>query len=95
MPLATARPLHRDARRRQAGGYAISPVNVTASTTLNAAIRGLLTARLSDGIVQDEIAEEVSYGGARMNLDRDAQACRQLGSSRRSLTGHAPGPGRA
>jgi hypothetical protein len=39
---------------------AISPVNVTASTTLNAAIRGLLTARLSDGILQDEIAEEVS-----------------------------------
>jgi fructose-bisphosphate aldolase class II len=57
MPLATPAQYGEILDAAKAGGYAIPAVNVTSSTTLNAAILGLVTAR-SDGIVQ------VSRGGA-------------------------------
>jgi fructose/tagatose bisphosphate aldolase len=142
MPLATPAQYAEMLDAAKADGYAIPAVNDTSSTTLNAAIRGFVTAG-SDGI--DEIAEAVSYGVVKMNLDSDAQyaytrtvadlmfvnyagvvradcgigdkrdydartwgrsgeqamaarvveACHQLGSAGRSLTGHAPRPRRA
>jgi fructose-bisphosphate aldolase class II len=144
MPLATPAQYAEMLDAAKAGGFAIPAVNVTSSTTLNAAIRGFITAG-SDGIVQDEIAEAVSYGVVKMNLDSDARyahthtvadhmfvnyadvvradcgigdkcpydprtwsrsaeqamaarvvdACQQLGSAGRSLTGHATRPRRA
>jgi fructose-bisphosphate aldolase, class II len=56
MPLASPAQYAKLLDAAKAGGYAIPAVNVTSSTTLNAAIRGLATAG-SDGIVQ------VSRGG--------------------------------
>lgn len=71
MPLATPAQYAEMLDAATAGGYAIPAVNVTSSTTLNAAIRGFVTAG-SDGIVQDEIAEGVSWV-VKMNLDSNAQ----------------------
>jgi fructose-bisphosphate aldolase class II len=56
MPLATPSQYAEILDAAKAGGYAIPSVNVTSSTTLNAAIQGFVTAG-SDGIVQ------VSRGG--------------------------------
>src|SRR4051812_8471493 len=56
MPVATPPQYAELLDAAKAGGYAIPAVNVTSSTTLNAAIRGFVTAG-SDGIVQ------VSRGG--------------------------------
>jgi fructose-bisphosphate aldolase class II len=56
MPLATPAQYAELLDAAKAGGYAIPAVNVSSSTTLNAAIRGFVTAG-SDGIVQ------VSRGG--------------------------------
>ena len=56
MPLATPAQYAEMLDAAKAGGYAFPAVNVTSSTTLNAAILGFVTAR-SDGIVQ------VSRGG--------------------------------
>jgi fructose-bisphosphate aldolase class II len=56
MPLATPTQYAELLDAAKAGGYAIPAVNITSSTTLNAAIRGFATAG-SDGIVQ------VSRGG--------------------------------
>jgi fructose/tagatose bisphosphate aldolase len=94
MPLATPAQHAEMLDAAKAGGYAIPAVNVTSSTTLNGAIRGIVTAG-SDGIVQVEIAEADSHGVDKMNLGHDGQACKQLGSAGRSLTGHAPRPRRA
>jgi fructose-bisphosphate aldolase class II len=56
MPLATPAQYAEILESAKAGGYAIPAVNVSSSTTLNAAIQGFVTAG-SDGIVQ------VSRGG--------------------------------
>ena len=56
MPLATPAQYAEMLDAAKAGGYALPAVNVTSSTTLNAAIRVFVTAG-SDGIVQ------VSRGG--------------------------------
>src|SRR3954468_9638069 len=56
MPVATPAQYAELLDAARAGGYAIPAVNVSSSTTLNAAIRGFATAG-SDGIVQ------VSRGG--------------------------------
>src|SRR5512146_1063018 len=56
MPLATPAQYAEMLDAAKAGGYAIPAVNVSSSTTLNAAIRGFVSAG-SDGIVQ------VSRGG--------------------------------
>jgi fructose-bisphosphate aldolase class II len=58
MPLATPARYAELLDAAKAGGYAIPAVNVSSSTTLNAAIRGFATAG-SDGIVQ------VSRGGGK------------------------------
>ncbi len=57
MPIATAEIYNEMLDRAKAGGYAYPAINVTSSSTLNAALRGFAEAE-SDGIVQ------VSTGGA-------------------------------
>src|SRR5438874_7724506 len=56
MPLATPAQYAEMFDAAKAGGYAFPAVNVSSSTTLNAALRGFVTAG-SDGLVQ------VSRGG--------------------------------
>jgi fructose-bisphosphate aldolase class II len=58
MPLATPAQYAELLDAAKSGGYAIPAINVTSSTTLNAAIQGFVTAS-SDGIVQ------VSRGGGQ------------------------------
>jgi fructose-bisphosphate aldolase class II len=102
MPPATPAQYAEMLDAAEAGGYAIPAVNVASSTTLNAAIRGFVTAG-SDGIVQvSRGGGEFAAGpvgdrvlGARALADYAAEACQQLGSAGRSLTGHAPRPRRA
>jgi fructose-bisphosphate aldolase class II len=62
MPLATPAQYAEILDAAKAGGYAIPAVNVSSSTTLNAAILGFVTAG-SDGIVQ------VSRGGGDFAAD--------------------------
>src|SRR4051794_9646317 len=70
MPLATPARYAEMLDAAKAGGYAIPAVNVSSSTTLNAAILGFVTAG-SDGIVQ------VSRGGG--DFAAGPSMCRSLG----------------
>jgi fructose-bisphosphate aldolase class II len=70
MPLATAAQSAETLDATKAGGYAIPAVNVTSSTTLNAAFDFVFHG--GSGLTPGEIVEAVGHGVVKMNLDTDA-----------------------